>query len=90
MRSATFLLAGLLMLAATMLLARLFGSALPQAANWAFGLFVAGWLLMTGFNLWLGVTRAGYTLSVELPVMLLLFGAPALLACVTRWRGWGW
>lgn len=43
-------------------------------------LFLPIWLLLTAVNLWIGVTRAGYTFTEELPTALLVFGLPALVA----------
>jgi hypothetical protein len=37
-------------------------------------------------NLWFGVTRAGYTLREELPIFLLIFAIPAVLAVLVRWK----
>lgn len=47
--------------------------------------FIPLWLGATGFNLWVGVTRAGYTVAEELPIFGLLFGSLAVVALVTWW-----
>lgn len=51
--------------------------------------FVPLWLVIAAANLWVGVSRAGYTVAEEMPIFLLLFGVPAALACALyyRWRG---
>lgn len=86
MRTGLFLLSGVLLLAASLILARLFAENYPNAATWATTAFLAVWLLVTGANMWTGVTRAGYSVTEELPILLLLFGVPALLAVVLRSR----
>jgi hypothetical protein len=48
-------------------------------------LFIPLWLLGAGLNLWLGVTRAGYTVAEELPVFGIVFAVPVLLAVVCWW-----
>ena len=48
-------------------------SSLPARLLW----FVALWLAAAGFNMWVGVAKAGYSVGDELPVFLLLFGVPA-------------
>jgi hypothetical protein len=42
--------------------------------------------LIAGLNLWVGVMRAGYTLREELPIFLLIFTLPAVLALIVRWK----
>jgi hypothetical protein len=42
--------------------------------------FVPAWLIVALVNMWVGVSHAGYTLREELPIMLLVFAVPALLA----------
>ncbi len=86
MRTALFLAAGLLLLAGTGLLSRLFGENFPQAPTWATGLFLALWLAITAANLWVGVAKAGYSVAEELPILLLLFGIPAAAALLLRWK----
>ena len=86
MRTALVLLAGLLLLAAFMIVAKLFSSNYPGAPGWATGAFVVVWLAVTGFNMWVGVNRAGYSAAEELPILLLLFGVPALAAVVLKWK----
>jgi hypothetical protein len=49
-------------------------------------IFLLLWLLLAGLNLYLGVTRAGYTLREELPIFLLIFALPAVLALLVRWK----
>jgi uncharacterized membrane protein YwaF len=49
-----------------------------KAALW----FIPVWLLAAIANLWMGVSRAGYTVAQELPFLLLVFGVPAAMAAV--------
>ncbi|HXU33100.1 MAG TPA: hypothetical protein VN851_21240 [Thermoanaerobaculia bacterium] len=86
MRTGLFLLAGFLLLAAALILARLFSQNYPGSTTWATAAFLLLWLALTAFNLWVGVMKAGYSTREELPILLLLFGVPALVALVIRWR----
>ena len=53
------------------------------AATW---IFVALWLGISGANLWVGVAKAGYTLSEEFPIFLLIFSVPTIVAIFLKWR----
>jgi len=86
MRTAMILTAGLLLLAAAFIFGRLFTNYYPSALTWAVGIFLVLWLFATGFNLWVGVNKAGYAVGEELPIMLLLFGVPAVAAVLVRWK----
>lgn len=86
MRTALFLLTGFLLLAASIILGRLFSSNYPAAATWATVGFVALWLVIAAFNMWTGVAKAGYSFAEELPVFALLFLVPAVVAILARWR----
>ena len=44
------------------------------------------WFLVTAANMWVGVAKAGYSASEELPIFLLLFGIPAVAALVLKWK----
>lgn len=85
MRTVLFLLAGFLLLGACVVLARLFSTNYPAAAGIATAVFVVLWLLIAGFNMWVGVARAGYSVSEELPIFLLIFGVPAVVA-ILKWK----
>lgn len=86
MRTALFLAAGFLLLAAFVILARLFSENYPSAAAWATSAFVLLWLVVTGANMWVGVHKAGYSVAEELPILLLLFGVPVVAAIVLKWK----
>ena len=86
MRTGLFLLAGFLLLASFLVLARLFSSNYASATSVATAAFVVLWLALTGFNMWVGVTKAGYSASEEFPILLLLFGVPAIVAVVLKWK----
>jgi len=86
MRTLLFLLVGFVLLASAMLLGKLFSSNYPgaiYAATWA---FVALWLAISGANLWVGVAKAGYTVNEELPIFLLIFAVPTVVAIFLKWR----
>jgi hypothetical protein len=86
MRTALFLLAGFLLLAAAMLLGKLFSTNYPGATFAATVAYVALWLLIAGANMWVGVAKAGYSVAEELPIFLLIFGVPVAVALVLKWK----
>jgi hypothetical protein len=86
MRTPLFLLVGFLLLAAAMLLGKLFSSNFPGATYAATLIFVALWLVISGANLWVGVAKAGYTLNEEFPIFLLIFVVPTVVAIFLKWR----
>jgi hypothetical protein len=86
MRTALFLLAGVLFLAGALILGKLFSSNYPGATLAATLAFVALWFAIAGANMWVGVARAGYSVADELPIFLLIFGLPALAAALLKWK----
>ena len=47
--------------------------------------FLPQWLVGAGINMYLGVKRAGYSVSEEAPIFLVVFGVPAAAALLA----WG-
>jgi hypothetical protein len=86
MRTLLFLIAGTMLLAAFLLLAKLFSASVADAPRVALISFVVVWLVIAGLNMWIGVTRAGYSIAEELPIFLLIFGVPAVAAALLKWR----
>lgn len=77
--------AGLLLLVVFAMLGRLWGhdaAGIAEAARW----FIPVWAGVTLINLWVGVTKAGYPLRVELPILLVVFAVPALISVVLAWQ----
>jgi len=75
---------GLLLLAFFVLFGRLWGH---DAAGMALGAkyFVPVWFLVALVNMWVGVTRAGYTVREELPILIVVVAAPTLVALALVW-----
>lgn len=76
---------GVVLLAVFLLLGWLFGgnsSSLAAAAK----LFIPAWFAVSVVNLWVGVSRAGYTVREELPILLVVFIVPAAVAAIAIWR----
>jgi hypothetical protein len=86
MRTPLFLLVGLLLLAACALLGRLFSSNYPGAAYAATVSFITLWLAISAANLWVGVNKAGYTVTEEFPIFLLIFIVPTAIALLLKWK----
>jgi len=86
MRTLLFLLAGFLLMAAFMLLGKLFSGHFGEATRWATVGYITVWLLVTATNMWVGVAKAGYSAGEELPILLLLFGVPAAVAALIEWK----
>ena len=86
MRTPLFLLAGFLLLTASMLLGKLFSSNYPGATYAATLIFLTLWLGISAANMWVGVVKAGYTLNEEFPIFVLIFGVPVIVAIFLKWR----
>jgi hypothetical protein len=84
LHTALVIFGGLLLLAVFAIFGWLRGgvSGVPVAARW----FLPAWLAVALANLRVGVTRAGYTLAEELPVLALNLAPPVLAALAVAWR----
>jgi hypothetical protein len=47
-----------------------------------------GWgvWVVAAVNMWIGVTRAGYSVTEELPIFLLIFAVPVAVAMFVWWK----
>jgi len=84
MRTAIIIAIGLAVLAALVLLPRIAGR--PEWSAAGARMFIVLWLVAALVNLWIGVSRAGYTVREELPIFLLIFAVPAALAAYVWWK----
>ena len=82
MRTMIIIFAGFLLWGACLGIARLV-SASPKMAMIV---FIALWFAVAATNLWIGVSQAGYTVREELPIFLLIFLVPAVIAVVVNWK----
>ncbi|MBE2291981.1 MAG: hypothetical protein J0L89_12270 [Xanthomonadales bacterium] len=76
---------GIVLLALFLLFGRLWGGTAPDLAL-AAKLFVPAWLVLALVNLWVGVTKAGYSVREELPILAVVFLVPAALAGLAIWK----
>jgi hypothetical protein len=77
---------GFVLLALCLLLGRLAAGPSPAALATGAKLFIPLWLLASGINMWVGVSKAGYTVQEEAPIFLLVFAVPAAAALLLAWR----
>lgn len=49
-------------------------------------LFVGLWFIAAAVNMYVGVARAGYSFMEELPIFLLIFAVPSIVALLLRWK----
>jgi hypothetical protein len=86
MRTYLFIGVGLLLVAASCTLGKLFSETYPSALRWSTVLFVLCWAAIAGLNMMAGVTRAGYSVAEELPIFLFIFSLPTLVLVIIRWQ----
>lgn len=79
---------GVLLLGVFALFGKLWGGDVAGIAT-AAKIFVPVWLVVALANMWVGVTKAGYTFAQELPILLAVFLAPAIVAGITTWQASG-
>ncbi|TLY58047.1 MAG: hypothetical protein E6K52_13590 [Gammaproteobacteria bacterium] len=77
--------AGLALLLACLLLGHAFGAGMPGLVTGA-KLFIPLWLVLSGVNMWMGVSRAGYSVAEEFPIFLGIFAVPACIAALLWWK----
>lgn len=49
-------------------------------------IFIGAWLVAALVNMWIGVSRAGYSVAEELPIFLAIFLIPAAVAAFLWWK----
>jgi len=77
---------GFLLLEVCLLLGRWIGGIAATVVATTIKYFVALWLAATLVNMWVGVSKAGYSIKDEATFALLVFAAPAIVAIVIWWR----
>lgn len=82
MHTIIVIVGGFLMLALCMLIGRLTDIALGRMALY----FIPVWLVAAAANMWIGVSRAGYSVGEELPIFLIVFAVPAAVAGFLWWK----
>ena len=85
MRTAVIILGGLALLGLFALGGWRFGGGSRGIAAASIG-FIVIWLVVAIANLWVGVTRAGYSVAEELPVFAVIFLVPAAVAAIAWWK----
>lgn len=48
--------------------------------------FIPFWLTIALVNMWIGGTKAGYTVAQELPILFVVFAVPAAVAVLAGWQ----
>ena len=76
---------GIILLGLFLLFGKLWGGIDP-AWGTAAKAFIPAWLVVSLVNMWVGVTKAGYSVREELPILLIVFLVPAVLAALIVWR----
>jgi hypothetical protein len=84
MRTAIIIAMGFIVLAVCVLGPRLAGR--PGWSATGAKIFIALWLVAALVNMWIGVSRAGYSVAEELPIFLLIFVPPAAVAAYVWWK----
>jgi len=78
---------GLVLLAACLLIGYHVGRPTPAAGLIAaIKVFIPLWFCVAGINMWVGVSKAGYSVTEEVPYFLAVFAAPVVLALFLWWK----
>jgi lipopolysaccharide export LptBFGC system permease protein LptF len=86
MRTVVIIVGGLLLLGVFVLIGRTLGGGTNQSMVTAVKLFLPVWLAAALVNMWIGVSRAGYSVAEELPIFLAIFLIPGLAAAILWWK----
>jgi hypothetical protein len=77
---------GFVLLLLCLLVGRLTGEGSSSTATaTAVRVFIPLWLIGAAINMWIGVTKAGYSVADEAPVFVVVFAVPAAAALMVWW-----
>jgi len=86
MRTAMIILGGFVLLGLCVLIGRFVGEPGTHSVVTAVKVFLLLWLAAALYNMYMGVTSAGYSVSEELPIFLVIFALPAAAAVFLWWK----
>jgi surface polysaccharide O-acyltransferase-like enzyme len=86
MRTVVIIVGGLLLLGLFVFVGRLLGGGTTQSMVTAAKLFLPVWLVAALVNMWIGVSRVGYSVAEELPIFLAIFLIPGIAAAFIWWK----
>ena len=86
MRTVIIIVGGLLLLGVFVFVGRLLGGGTTQSTVTAAKVFLPVWLVAALVNMWIGVSRAGYSVAEELPIFFAIFLIPGIAAGLIWWR----
>lgn len=77
---------GFALLALCLLMGRALAPSFVMGVANAVRIFIPLWLIASALNMWVGVSRAGYSVREEAPIFLVVFAVPAALALLVLWK----
>jgi hypothetical protein len=83
-RTTIIILIGFVVWSVCLGIGKVFSRSGPSAMTVATVAFVVIWFAVAGVNMWLGISRAGYSFQEELPVFLIIFLLPAAVAIFVK------
>ncbi|MCV9936579.1 hypothetical protein OIU35_09390 [Boseaceae bacterium BT-24-1] len=86
MHTVKVIAAGFALLGVLLLIAPRLNTGGRHPIIFAMKLFIPLWFVASVINLIIGINRAGYTFLQEAPILLVVFGVPALVAGLIWWR----
>lgn len=86
MRTAVIIVAGFGLWGLCLGAAKLSGGSRPASMTIATAVFAVLWFCAAAWNMWVGVSQAGYSFREELPIFLVIFLVPVVIALVVKWR----
>jgi len=86
MRTLLVILGGLVLWGATLGVARLGGGSTSLSSWTATGVFAVVWFVLAAANMWIGISRAGYSFLEELPIFLVIYLLPVTVAVFAKWK----
>lgn len=84
MRTITIMLGGLVLLGIFVAIGWRFGGVASMVL--ATQLFIPVWTVAAISNMWIGVSRAGYSIAEEFPIFIAVLAIPAAVAGFVWWR----
>ena len=86
MRTLMIVVGGFALWAVSLGVARFIGGSSASSTWTATIAFAVVWFVLATANMWVGVSKAGYSFGDELPIFLLIFLAPVAVAVFVKWK----